>query len=282
MTSFLRALNWELFRMFARPRTYIGFGVFFVFELAFYILWSREKSGIERFINRVSGGLDEYFSGLTLGFMILTATMLILGVVFVALVVGDIVAKETEDGNLRLLLARPISRFRLLLAKFIASQLYTLTLFVFVGLTALGFGILSRGWGGGFLVWSPEMPSASLFEWNEGLRRYFLAVFGFSFLYLPVTGIAFFLSCLKIKPAAATVIAVAVILSDKILSSLPFPFVDPYRPFFITSRMGDWLLLLYQDIPWARLAESAAWLFGIGFTGFVAGWIAFERRDIKS
>lgn len=282
MSDFLRQLKWELYRMFARKRTYIGFGIFLVFELAFFILWTREKSGIERFISRVSGGMDEYFSALTLGFMILMATMFLLGVIFVSLVVGDIVAKETEDGNLRLLLVRPISRFRLLLVKFVGSQIYTSTLFVFVGITAFLFGVLSRGWGGGFLVWAPELPRASLFEWEEGLFRYFLGVVGFSILYLPVVGVAFFFSCLKIKPAAATILATAIIISDRILSSLPFPFMDPYRPYFITTRMGSWLYLLYEDIPVARALESAAWLVGFGLTGFFLGCIVFIRRDIKT
>ena len=282
MPLLTRQLGWELFRMFARRRTYIGFSIFLLFELAFFLVWTREKSGVERFIKRVSGGMDDYFSALTLGFMILLFTMFLLGAIFVALVVGDIVAKETEDGNLRLLLARPVSRFRLLLVKFIACQIYTFVLFVFAGTTALAFGVLSRGWGGGFLVWAPELPTVSLFDWNEGFYRYYLGVIGFSFLYMPVTGLAFFLSCLKIKPAAATILAVAVIICDKILATIPFPFMADYKPYFITSRMNDWLYLLHQEIPWPKVIESAAWLIGFGLTGFALGCVFFGRRDIKS
>ena len=80
---FLRQLGWELFRLFARRRTYIGFGVFLAVEMLFYWLWTRERSqeGMERFIERIAGGFDEYFSALTLGFLIVTFTMLLLGVV---------------------------------------------------------------------------------------------------------------------------------------------------------------------------------------------------------
>ena len=270
--------------MFARRRTYIGFGIFLAVEILFYILWTREdaKEGMERFIERVAGGFDEYFSALTLGFLILAFTMLLLGVIFVSLVTGDIVAKETEDGNLRLLLARPVSRFRILLVKFIACQIYTFSLFVFVGTTAFLVGLIDRGWGGGMLVWTPDLPRVSLFEWNEGLFRYALAVCGFSLVYLPVTGMAFFFSCFKIKPAAATILTVAIFVGDRILSSIPLPAFDPYREYFMTSRMQAWLYLLYQDIPWPRFFEAWAWLAGFGITGFIAGWIVFERRDVKS
>lgn len=282
MIRFVHQLGWELYRMFARPRTYIGFGIFLLFEVFFYLLWSREKSGMEKFINKLAGGAEEYISGLTFGFIILVATMFILGAIAVSLVSGDIVAKETEDGNLRLLLARPVSRIRLLTIKFISCQIYTFCLFIFAGITALGFGILSRGWGGGFLVWAPELPKVSLFDWNEGMFRYFAAIIAFSFFYLPVSGIAFFLSCLKMKPAAAAIIPIGVVLIDWILFKIPLPIMDDFRPWLISSRMNAWLYLFYENIPWAAFLESAAWLTGFGLTGFVLGCLFFSARDIKS
>ncbi|MEM6277991.1 MAG: ABC transporter permease [Verrucomicrobiota bacterium] len=284
MSLFLRQLGWELFRLFARRRTYIGFGLFLAVEILFYTLWTRERSEarMEAFIERVAGGFDEYFSALTLAFLIVAFTMLLLGVVFVSLIAGDILAKETEDGNLRLLLARPVSRFRLLFVKFVSCQIYTTVLFLFVGISALVVGVIGEGWGGRMLVWTPELPRVVLFDWEEGIYRYFLAILGFSVIYLPVTGIAFFLGCFRIKPAAATIVTVAVCVADRVLSSIPLPAFDPYREYFITSRMDSWLLLLYQDIPWARFCEESAWLLGIGCTGFLLGWLVFERRDIKS
>ncbi|HQZ26783.1 MAG: ABC transporter permease [Verrucomicrobiales bacterium] len=284
MNLFFHQLGWELYRLFARRRTYVGFGVFLAVELLFYYLWTREKSQskMEVFINRIAGGFDDYFSGLTLGFLIVAFTMLLLGTVFVALIAGDILAKETEDGNLRLILARPVSRFRLLVVKFLSCQIYTSVLFLFVGISALTVGVLERGWGGGMLVWAPELPRVSLFEWNEGLWRYFLAIIGFSLIYLPVTGMAFMLGCFQMKPATATILTVAIFVGDRVLSSIPLPAFDPYREYFITARMTSWLYLLHQEIPWARFFEAAGWLVGFGLTGFLIGWIAFERRDVKS
>jgi len=179
MRLFFRQLYWELFRLFARRRTYIGFGVFLSVEVLFYFLWTREKSEarMATFISRIAGGFDDYFSALTLAFLIVVFTMLLLGTVFVALVAGDILAKETEDGNLRLILARPVSRLRLLIIKFISCQVYTSVLFLFVGSSALAVGLLERGWGGGMLVWTPDLPRVSLFGWNEGLIRYFVVDF---------------------------------------------------------------------------------------------------------
>ena len=40
MKLFFRQLGWELFRLFARKRTYIGFGVFLAVELLFFYFFS--------------------------------------------------------------------------------------------------------------------------------------------------------------------------------------------------------------------------------------------------
>jgi ABC-2 type transport system permease protein len=81
MKLFFQQLYWELFRLFARRRTYIGFGVFLSVEILFYFLWTREKSeaNMATFISRIAGGFDEYFSALTLAFLIVVFTMLLLG-----------------------------------------------------------------------------------------------------------------------------------------------------------------------------------------------------------
>ncbi len=285
MALFFQQLYWELYRMFARKRTYIGLGVFLGVELLFYFILTLEKSqkGMEKFIENVAGGFEEYFSALTLAFMMMAYTMFFLATVFISLVSGDILAKETEDGNLRLILARPISRFRLMVVKFLACNIYTLVLFCFVGLTSLIVGLLDRGWGGKMFVWSFELPKVSLFEWGEGMGRYFMGVISYSAVFLPVTGVAFMFSCFKIKPATATILTIALFFADFVISTFPFPFFDPYRHFFITPKIREsWYMLFMQEIPWPGLLDHFAWLAGIGITGFLIGWIAFERRDVKS
>lgn len=284
MKLFCQQLGWELYRLFARRRTYIGFGIFLLVEIVFYLIWTRGGGArqLERMIERFAGGLDEYLSGLTLAFLMVAFTMLLLGVIFVSLIAGDILAKESEDGNLRLLLVRPISRFRLLLLKFLSCQIYTTTLFLFVAASSLFVGCLGQGWGGKMLVAAPDLPKVSLFDWWEGMGRYFFAILGFSVVYLPVIGIAFLLGSLRVKPAAATIVTIAILIADRIMGKMPLEAFDPYRDYFITSRMDAWYLLLYQEIPWARFLEQSAWLLGIGLTGFVVGWLVFERRDIKS
>ena len=284
--NFLRQLYWELFRMFARKRTYIGFGIFVALELFIVIQMSREgpQKWLARYIERAAGGFEEYFSALTLAGIVVAITVFLLSTLFLALVAGDIVAKETEDGNLRLLLARPVSRLRVLLLKFFACQIYSTTLFLFIGVTVLLMGIYMRGWGGKMVVmpiWPFEqIDSLAIFDWGEGMGRYFIGLVCLSVSFLPVTSFAFFLSCWKIKPVAATIVTTAVLIADSILHRIPF--FEDFQHWFVSPRMYTWVDAWNQDIPWPKIIDSWTGLVGVSVTCFVLGWVAFQRRDVKS
>ena len=70
---------------------------------------------------------------------------------YVALVGGDLVAKEAEDGTLRMILSRPISRFRLLFVKWLAGVIFAAVLVLVLGGTALGFARIWFPWKGMFV-----------------------------------------------------------------------------------------------------------------------------------
>ena len=283
MKDFLAQLGWELYRMFVRKRTWIGFWVFLALEGAILGLLHlpRINEAVIRIIGRSTGSLDTYFSALTVAFIILLFTVFLLGAVALSLVCGDILANEQEDGNLRLLLARPVSRLGLLVVKYLACQIYTALFFSFVVLLAFLVGLAYRGWGGGMLVLpSPEKPQISLFDWGEGLGRLALLVPFFTVVYLPVTSLSFCFSCTRMKPASATIITISILMADFVLAKIPW--FEDYKHWFITPRMEKWVYAVHQHIPWPAVWETAIQLGTIGFTAFIIGWFVFERRDLKS
>ena len=107
--------------------------------------------------------------------MVLVWSVFLLGSLYLALVSGDLVAKEAEDGTLRMLLCRPVSRARLLLLKAIACLVYTVVLVLFIGITALLAGFAYGGTGGLF-VFIPVERMFALYDFNSGLIRYAWAI----------------------------------------------------------------------------------------------------------
>jgi ABC-2 type transport system permease protein len=281
-TLFLQITGSELRRMFARPRTYLGYGAFALFNVAFLILLSRPgPSRLFRIpLERAGYLFDDYFSALTLAWSMVALTTVFLATLFFPLVAGDVVAKEVEDGNLRLLLSRPVSRFHLLLSKFIACQLYTITLVFFIGLISLITGSCLAKWNGGLFVMAPERELFAVFPFGAGLRRYALGLLCVSASMGTVTSVAFLFSCQRMKPAAATILTVCLFFIDAIFSRVPY-FAD-YEDWFLNSRMASWLEAFRERIPSHELVQNYAILSGLSLTCLILAWATFEKRDLKA
>src|SRR2546430_2156688 len=105
---FLRQFRGELLKMFARKRTWIGFGAFCGLELIIITLLQTRsvQRGFREFLEHNGAVFEEYFGGLTLAFDVMALTVVLLGALYLALVAGDIVGKEVEDGTMRMTLCR--------------------------------------------------------------------------------------------------------------------------------------------------------------------------------
>lgn len=282
MTLLLSQWSAEWLKLLARKRTYIGFGAFVLLEAVLLIVFQLE--GPERFFKRLiarqGGVFEHYFSAITLGYLVLRWSVFLLGGLYLSLVAGDIVAKESEDGHLRLLLARPVSRLRLLGLKYATSTCYTIILIQFISITSFLLGLIMRGWGGGLFAFAPELGTGNLFEWNEGLRRYALGSIWLGLSLTTVSSIAFFMSCFRIKPAAATITALSYVLIDRILLSTNL--LQSYEHLLITQYMESWARIFADPIPWAVLVRNYTVLAAVNLSLFALGAAVFESRDLKS
>ncbi len=279
---FLRQLRGELKKLFARKRTYIGYVVFLVFEALLLSLWvyvGREQ--FEDLAKRNFIPVDLLSSSLTATYWIMGFSMFLLGSIYFALVAGDIVAKETEDGNLRMVLSRPVSRLRILVLKYCAVIIYTVTFVIFVGVTGYGMALFAMGTEGGLFIWNPEMYILSVYpDRDEAFQRLFIGACFMGLSMCVVTSLGFFFSCLKIKPAAASVMALSVFFIDFVLQNIPF--LANHKDVFITFRMANWIYVLQENIPWERIVESYAILMGLCVSLFIMGWMVFQSRDFKT
>ena len=122
MSAFLPQLAGELTKLFARKRTYIGFAAFLGVEAVILLLLNldRVRRSIARLIEEAGYPAEAYLSGLTLAFLVLLWSVFLLGSLYLALVSGDVVGKEVEDGTMRMMLCRPATRRRILALKLAA------------------------------------------------------------------------------------------------------------------------------------------------------------------
>lgn len=271
----------ELLKLVARKRSHIGFGAFLALEIAFLALLHlpRVRASIERLLSRNGLPVEQYFSGTTVAVMIVALTVLFLGALFIALVAGDIVAKEAEDGTLRMLLCRPVSRLQLLVAKASACATYSAALILFIGASALAMGLAYRGWGSLF-VFSPAEGVFAFHPPWPGLARYALAIAALALTTQTFTAVAFMFSCFNMKPAAATILTLAGCFIDLLLRMTPY--FESIREWFLTHHMAVWIHLFEPHVPWARLAEALVFLAAWDITFVAIGIAHFLQRDIRS
>ena len=96
--------------------------------------------------------------------------MMSLVTLFTVIVAGGIVAAEFSQGTIKMLLTRPVQRWKILTSKFITTMLYALllaiVLFIFTALSGLIFYGISDGT---FLVWNGSEVIEGSF-WLKGLQ----------------------------------------------------------------------------------------------------------------
>ena len=273
-------LRSELWKLFGKKRTYIGFGMLLAAQLLVTLVfrYSHASRGAVRALETNGYPAEPYLSGLTIAVVMLFPIAYILLPLYLALVGGDLVAKEAEDGTLRMILSRPIGRGRLLAVKWVAGVIFAVLLVGLLGVFGLALASLFFPWGGLFAFVPGEL--FTVLEPGPGLRRYALAHVMLGAKAVTVTSLAFMFSCFNVKPAAATILALSVLFVNAILMQIPF-FRD-LQPWFLTYHLNLWQQMLAEPIPWWRVAESFSLLAGFNATFLALGFAAFQVRDFKS
>jgi ABC-2 type transport system permease protein len=277
---FFAQLKNELWKLFGKKRTYIGFGAFILAQTAMLMAFkfTRWQSDFERMLSGNGYIPMEFISALTVALVMLMPQIILLMPLYVSLVGGDLVAKETEDGTLRMILSRPISRVRLLLVKWIAGILFAIVLVLALGVMAVGLASLLFPWKGLF-VFIPGQ-AFSVLPADVGVSRFLLAHVFLAVNASAVLSIAFMFSCFNMKPAAATILALSYLFVNLVMEGIPF--FDRYENWFITHHFKCWLQVFGDPIPWAQIFESETLLLATCASVFILGATAFHVRDIKS
>ncbi|HEY7324345.1 MAG TPA: ABC transporter permease [Streptosporangiaceae bacterium] len=207
--------------------------------------------------------------------------------VAVAVVAGDAVAGEASSGMLRYLLARPVGRTRLLVAKLISLVLFVLVAVIAVALTAyvtgrilfgdkpitVGTGGITSGVIASSLSGTPLTP-VDIFVRTLGAIA-FIAV-----SMLGVGAVALFLSTLTDSPLTATLGALAALITSGVLVALnSAAAVSPYLP---TRYWLAWVDFYRQPILWRDIERGFA-IQGVYVLVFLAAaWANFATKDITS
>ena len=195
----------------------------------------------------------------------------------VAIVAGEAIAGEAGTGTLRQLLARPVGRTRLLVAKLAAITLFVLVAVFAVAVTALlvGLNLLQSGPG----LATTTVSGTPLTPVQLELRTLITILYvGWSML--GVASISLFLSTLTDSPLAAALGGLSALVGSTVLVTLDA--ADSVRDYLPTRYWFAWVDLFRDPILW-RDVQRGVLVQGV-YVAVLLGmaWANFTTRDVTS
>jgi ABC-2 type transport system permease protein len=272
----------EFIKIAAKPRSYIGLAAITV--LVSVILFAMKVDGLS-YISFITASFEQTLSfqgnvlnGNLMAFIVLQ-TLIIQVPLLVALVTGDLVSGEAAMGSLRMLATKPISRTKLLLSKFLAGNIYTLVILIWLGVMALGFGRLLFGTGDLMILKSDGLV---ILQYNDVMWRFFS---GFVIAYLALVTIATLsitLSCFTDNSIGPIVTTMAIIILFTIIGALNVPVFDTIRPLLFTTHMASWKNFFDDPVPVKTIINSVIVLLVHIVSLLGIALYKFNKKDILS
>ena len=272
----------ELWKLFGKKRTYIGSGMFFLAQSLGILLFQFGQGPYRALVQDLAHAgfpAEQFITNLTVASFLLVPIVYFLLPLYVSLIGGDMVAKEAEDGTLRMILCRPISRLRLLGLKWLAGAIFSLVLVLSLGLFSVALASVFFP-SGGLFVALPLDQIISAFEGATAWERFAAVHVFMTFEAVTLMSLAFMFSCFNMKPAAATILAISVFFINMIMHDMPY--FREMREWFMVHHLYVWTHLFRSQIPWWRVGQSLCVLAGYNLTFLIVGYSAFQARDIKS
>lgn len=272
----------ELVKIASKPRSYIGFIAITVIVLIIQLAMYMDGTAYLGFITQ---SFDQSFlmegkvlNGNLVCFIILQ-TLIIQVPLLIALITGDLVSGESASGSIRFLLTRPVSRTRILIAKFIAGGFYTFLLLVWLGFLALAVSLIIFGPGDLIVLKSDELV---ILQQNDVLWR-FMAALGAAFLALLMIGsFSLLLSCFSDNSIGPIITTMAVIILFSIIGTMDFPLFDRIKPFLFTTHMIIWRNFFDNPLPYEQIWQSLLVMFFHILLFLGVSIYYFNRKDIVS
>ncbi|MCQ6276831.1 ABC transporter permease [Bacillus sp. V3B] len=204
----------------------------------------------------------------------------------VMLIASDLVSSEHTLGSIKLLLTRPVKRWRILLSKYISLLLSISIIMAIVGvlsylLSGVVFGY--RGWGApvitGFSAQAGALDTSGVRMISQW--KFLLMDFGLAWFVAVVIGtLAFMLSVLIRSTAAGMGVMLAALVSGSILSSMVSSWESAKYLFMVNLNLTGYLSGVAPPIEGMTLLFSISVLAVWWLISLFVSFLVFTRQDV--
>jgi ABC-2 type transport system permease protein len=267
----------ELHKLVRRPRTWVSIALLCALPAAVAVFLATTRIG-------TAAGQGPAFLSAVLanGSLFPAAALAIVLPLFlpvaVAIVGGDAIAGEANAGMLRYVLARPVSRTRLLVAKLAALAVFVLGSVLAVVASGYVVGtLLFPTQPGGEVVTSVSGPALAP---GQVTLRIAAAMLYVALSMLGVGAIALFLSTVTDSSLGATLGAIAALVASQLFTALDA--AAAVRPYLPTRYWLAWIDFFREPVLWRDIERGVGIqaVYVVVFLGLA--WANFATKDVTS
>jgi ABC-2 type transport system permease protein len=276
MSGALVAYRWELRKLIAQKRMWLGIAAAALVPLVFLLSIQISKVTLHPPDGPYDTPLGENLrsSGLALDLVVFKLIGVVGPALIVAIVAGDIVAGEDMAGTLKTILVRSLRRGEVLAGKALAVATY-----VVVGLATYAVaGVLV-----GVVAWGFHPLIDLTGHQMSALRALGLTAVAMAVYALPVMAIAsfgFFLSVVTRQSVAAVAGTLLYALALQGVSALSA--IAVARPYLLVGQLTAWHDLFQTPVAGDAIVRSL-WVSALfALLPLAAAWVAFVRRDVTT
>jgi ABC-2 type transport system permease protein len=276
------AIEWA--KQFRRTKTLVTLGFVAGFSLVLTVALAATGSGQVEFVGDVPLVMVPKTSGLSVPIIALSSTMKFFLPLAVSLFAGEAVAGEAGWGSLRYVLARPVSRTRVLWSKASVAALLSVISVITLTVSAVLAGGVAFGWHPlhivdgststpGHPVSATLAPGALLGELG-GSSLYVIA--GMASIF----AVAFFLSTVTRRPLVAVAGGVALTIISRVFNADYLPGVSVVDKYMPNNDIDLWNYLFVRPVVTDGFVHFLVLqaVYFVVFMGLAQWW--FTRKDI--
>jgi len=264
----LTVYRWELRKLRAQKRTYLGLGAAALVPIIFVVALVTRGGGP----NDVAFGRYVHDTGLAIPLVLLLFGSVWMFPLITALVAGDIVAAEDRNDTLKGILTRSVERHQVFAGKTLATLTYAVAAIAVTGAVSLGAGILASGFN------SIESLSGTTISPTEGLGLVGASLLVYLVPIIAIACIGLLLSTVFRNSAAAIVGTLMFALLVQLVGILPG--LGGLHPYLLSTQFNAWQGLLRTPIDWEPIVR-ALWVCSLyALPALAAAGLVFLRRDV--
>ncbi len=265
--------------MLRRTRTFLSFGLMAI--LVGLIFWGLKSQG-ENALNYILQALERNFvvnGNILNGYLVIYVILNTLWIhvpILIVIVTGDLFSSELEAGTIRILLTRPVKRYKLVISKYIVAVQFVFV-FMFMWAVISVFPALFLFGRGDLVV---VFNGLQILD-EKVLFARFAAAFGFAFIGMSAFAIfSVTVSIFTRKTLNAILITLGLLVISTLLQTLAPTIFMGWESFLITHHLARWQKLFYSEPDFGAVLNSVIWLTVFSAICIAASLLRFKKLKI--